>query len=61
MSKLKADLSENLGILKAAKTRLMNEIEALKSDNLNQTIRIDQLEDLLLKRNKTDLTTASST
>jgi len=49
-----ADLNENIGIFKAARTRLMNEIEALKSSSKNQTIRISQLEDLFLKMNKTD-------
>ena len=54
VSKLKADLTENLGMFKAARTRLMNEIEALKSDNRNQTNRISQLEDLLAVKKEQD-------
>lgn len=57
VSKLKADLNENVVMLKSAKTRLKNEVEALKSSNRNQTARISQLEDLLLKMNTNDSTT----
>lgn len=47
---------KKIEILLTAKNRLESEVNNLKSDNTNETVRINQLEEIILKEKNTKIT-----